>query len=92
MCPAPDCQSSGCVGHRFTEKHPKDCGINTNATIGASFLLTLVVYDLKGLNASVSRLVTIISPCEDPDNFICDGVCSEVRAAHARACLLCSEG
>lgn len=79
LCPPAGCFSRGCVGHRFTDKQPAACGLDTNAPIGTTFVLQFVVYDSRGLNDTVQRVVTIASPCEDPSNFICDGVCSEVR-------------
>ena len=53
------------------------CGIDTsNSTaIGTTFTLTFEVYDSSGLRASVSRAITVVTPCP-PDAELCsDGHC-----------------
>lgn len=83
MCPPAGCFSRGCMGQRFTEKQPAACGLDLNAPIGTTFVLQFVVYDSQGLNATTQRTLTIISPCDDPTDYICEGKCSKVGSCPA---------
>ena len=83
LCPPPGCQSNGCSGNHIGEKDIPACGVDTsNSTaIGSTFLVTFVVFDSSGLNASVSRAVTVVSPC-DPGYQLCsDGQCHSTDCA-----------
>ena len=53
MCPPSGCAASGCVGHRFADKQPLACGVDTaNADVGTTFTLNFAVYNTAGLEAS----------------------------------------
>ena len=76
MCPPPDCFASGCIGHRFIDKQPIACGVDTvNADIGTTYELSLVVYDSQGNSYTVNRVIDVISPCT-AGQFYCSGACS----------------
>jgi hypothetical protein len=77
LCPPSDCQSTGCAGHRLVEKDVLACGVDTsNATaIGTTYQLTFVVRDRGGLNASVYRIIEVISPCDEGSQLCSDGIC-----------------
>ena len=78
ICPPAACQSNGtCSGSYVGDKDIISCGIDTsNSTaIGTTFTLTFEVYDSSGLHASVSRAITVVTPCP-PDAELCsDGHC-----------------
>ncbi len=77
ICPPAGCLDTGCAGHRFFEKDLLACGIDTStADIGTLFQLDYVVYDSNGANATLTRLITVVTPCE-PGEFYCDGACSQ---------------
>ena len=78
MCPEADCFASGCVGQRFIDRQPVACGIDTQSAIGSTFNLDFVVYNADGLSASVSRAITVVSPCATGQFLCSDGTCSNV--------------
>lgn len=50
--------------------------MNTNAGVGSVFVIDFWVWDSKTppLNATTTRTVTIVNPCQDPDlPFQCEG-------------------
>jgi hypothetical protein len=62
------------------DKQPVACGVDTTSTsvaIGTTYTLTFVVYNTAGLQASVQRVVSVISPCKTSE-FFCNGTCSKV--------------
>ena len=70
--------ATGCIGSRVTDKQPIACGVDTvNADIGTVFTLTFAVHNSAGQGATVQRVVTVISPCDD-GQFFCGTSCSEV--------------
>lgn len=78
MCPPIGCEASGCVGHRFIDKQPLACGVDTvNGNVGDTFLLIFKVVNSAGLDAKVQRIITIASPCS-AGKFFCDGSCTNV--------------
>ena len=80
ICPPPDCYATGCVGHRLIDKQPIACGVDTaNADIGTTYELAFVVYDSKGNAYTVTRLISVVSPCS-ANQFFCSGSCSNVSA------------
>ena len=78
MCPPVGCEASGCVGQRIIDKQPLACGVDTvNGNVGDTFVLSFKVFNSAGLEASVQRIVTIISPCSS-GQFFCSGSCTNV--------------
>ena len=80
MCPPDGCFASGCVGQRVADKQPVACGVDTtwsSVAIGTTYTLNFVVYNTAGLQASVQRVVNVISPCTASE-FFCNGTCSKV--------------
>ena len=68
------------VGYRFVDQGIASCAVNTSAAIGTTFAVTFIVFDYSicSLNASVTRTISIIDPC-DTDQYLCsDGTCSDV--------------
>ncbi|KAG1675982.1 hypothetical protein FOA52_014226 [Chlamydomonas sp. UWO 241] len=49
--------------------------------VGTTYQLTFVVYDTEGLNATVSRAVTIVSCCPLDRPYLCSGSCEAVDCA-----------
>jgi hypothetical protein len=47
----------------------------THTQVGTTYLLTFVVYDKEGLNATVSRVVAIVSRCPLDHPYLCSGSC-----------------
>lgn len=80
LCPPPECRRLACLaGHFYAEKDITACGIDTvTAQIGTSFSLRLAVVDSQGEVAAAVRTVTVVTPCEDPGEVLCDGACSRV--------------
>lgn len=70
-CPPESCLAYGCPGHEFEVKGLQGCPLDVNATISSFFNLTFVVYDsaIPPNMAAVSRMVTIMSPCEEGMNY-----------------------
>lgn len=65
-CPPADCLARGCPGHELQKKGLLGCGVDTkNAPIGTTFSVTFVVFDSHrpAASASITRTVTVISPC-----------------------------
>lgn len=81
MCPQDNCFASGCVGQRFVDRQPVACGIDTSSSVGSTYNLNFVVYDTSGQSASVSRAITIVSPCSAGQYLCNDGTCSNVSNA-----------
>ena len=78
MCPLDGCFATGCVGQRVIDKQPAACGVDTvSADVGTTYTLTFVVYNTAGLQASVQRVVTVVSPCTS-SQYLCSGSCSNV--------------
>ena len=82
MCPPDTCLSTGgCIGSRVTDKQPVACGIDTvNADIGTTYTLCYVVYNSAGMEATVQRIITVVSPC-DSGQYLCGSTCSAVSPA-----------
>ncbi|KAG1675992.1 hypothetical protein FOA52_014236 [Chlamydomonas sp. UWO 241] len=79
LCPPTACwAASSCNGHRVFEKDASKCGLDTSAEVGTTYLLTFVVYDKEGLNATVSRAVTILSRCPMDRPYLCSGTCEAI--------------
>ena len=80
MCPSKEClaNSSNCQGQRLLDKQLIDCGFDsTTAGIDSSFSLDFYVYDSQGLLLTVSRTLTVVSPCST-GQFYCNGDCYNV--------------
>ena len=80
MCPSKKClaNSSNCQGQRLLDKQLIDCGFDsTTAGIDSSFSLDFYVYDSQGLLLTVSRTLTVVSPCST-GQFYCNGDCYNV--------------
>ena len=68
------------AGYKFTEQGISLCTVNTSKTVGTTFTLDFMVFDLSipSRNASVTRTIQIINPCNS-DQYLCDdGTCSSV--------------
>ena len=70
---------TGCIGSRVTDKQPIACSIDTiTADVGTTFTLVYKVYNSAGLEATVQRVISVISPC-DSGQYLCGDTCSSVR-------------
>ncbi|GAX81803.1 hypothetical protein CEUSTIGMA_g9231.t1 [Chlamydomonas eustigma] len=87
LCPPANCISSGCSGNYIGEKPVSACGVDTsNATaVGSTFLLTYLVYNSAGLNATVSRTVVVASPCPADKPNLCSGQCTALSCSSHNA-------
>ncbi|KAG1660944.1 hypothetical protein FOA52_005525, partial [Chlamydomonas sp. UWO 241] len=82
LCPPTNCMEAGsCNGHRTFQKDASSCGLDTSAKVGTTYLLDFVVYDKEGLNATISRVVTIVSRCPLDRPYLCSGSCEAVDCA-----------
>ena len=71
------------AGYLFTEQGITSCAVDTSATVGTTFAVTFMVFDysISSLNATVTRTISIIDPC-DTDQYLCsDGTCSNVECS-----------
>lgn len=68
------------AGYKFTEQGISLCAVNTSKPVGTTFLVTFIVFDLSvpSKNASVSRTIQIIDPCNSGEYLCSDGTCSSV--------------
>jgi hypothetical protein len=68
------------VGYRFVEQGITSCAVNTSAAVGTTFAVTFLVFDysIPSLNATVSRTISIIDPCDTGQYLCSDGTCSDV--------------
>ena len=84
MCPPDTCLATGgCIGSRVTDKQPVACGVDTvNANIGTTYTLRYVVYNSAGMEATVQRIITVVSPC-DSGQYLCGSTCSAVSTARS---------
>ncbi|KAK3287096.1 hypothetical protein CYMTET_5378, partial [Cymbomonas tetramitiformis] len=82
-CPPEDCLPFGCPGHEmWLQKGLRSC-LDTAADVGTVFELRFTVFDdnMPPRNATVARLITIVSPCAE-DEELCEGdVCSSSPCA-----------
>ena len=68
------------AGYKFTEQGISLCGVNTSQAVGTTYSVDFMVFDLSipSKNASVTRTIQIIDPC-NPGQYLCsDGTCSSV--------------
>ena len=68
------------AGYKFTEQGISLCGVNTSQAVGTTYSVNFMVFDLSipSKNASVTRTIQIIDPC-NPGQYLCsDGTCSSV--------------
>ncbi len=78
MCPPDGCLATGCIGSRVSDKQPVACGVDTTlADVGTTFTLRYVVYNSAGQEATVQRVISVISPCAT-GQFLCGEICSAV--------------
>ena len=81
------------AGYLFTELGITSCAVNTSATVGTTFAVTFTVFDysIPSLNASVTRTISIIDPCDTGEYLCSDGTCSDVecslRSVSALSCI-----
>ncbi|KAL0024407.1 hypothetical protein WJX79_011128 [Trebouxia sp. C0005] len=79
-CPPTACLGTACPGYRFVDQGISSCAVNTSATVGTTFAVTFMVFDysIPSLNATVSRTISIIDPCDTGQYLCSDGTCSDV--------------
>ena len=74
----------GCAGHTLALKGLRGCGVNiTRAAVGSTLAVRFMVFDdaSPARNASVSRTLTVVSPCTT-EQFLCaDDSCSNIACA-----------
>ena len=59
LCPPADCARSQCREH--VSKQPAACGVDTvNGDVGSTFTLRMVVFNSRGLNATVGELARVL--------------------------------
>ena len=93
VCPPAECVSSGlnCMGHELLTKGLRGCAVNTTSMqVGATAQVTFLVFDdsVPPTNATVTRTLTVLSPCA-PGEQLCDGdVCSAVSCALRQSLLV----
>ncbi len=68
------------AGYSYEEQGIKSCAVNTSATVGTIFTITFMVFDysISSLNASVTRTISIIDPCDTGEYLCSDGTCSTI--------------
>ncbi|GFR50777.1 hypothetical protein Agub_g13042 [Astrephomene gubernaculifera] len=77
LCPPDNCAKTQCRAHWADRKQPSECGIDTvNAAIGTTYSLKLGVYDSMGVNATVERIIKVVSPCSTGQSY-----CEETSAS-----------
>ena len=69
-CPPAACLDVGCPGHEFATKGLAGC-LDTFAAVGTVFRVPYVVLDsaVPPNMATAERLVTLVSPCEEEENY-----------------------
>lgn len=77
------CTCNHCLmhaGYLFTEQGIASCAVNTSAAVGTTFTVKFMVFDysISSLNASVTRTISIIDPCDSGEYLCSDGTCSTV--------------
>ncbi|KAK3270208.1 hypothetical protein CYMTET_21381 [Cymbomonas tetramitiformis] len=79
VCPPSSCIAVGCPGHEWAIKGLQGC-INTSAPVGTVFEVEWVVFDsgMLAQNASVTRLISIIQPCNLGETLCDDLTCSTI--------------
>ncbi len=80
-CPAASCLDRGCPAASFRTAGISMCDIDTvDAPIGTTYSVTFLVFDdgVPALTGSVTRLVTVVSPCAEGQHQCGDGVCYNV--------------
>ncbi|KAK3254009.1 hypothetical protein CYMTET_36763 [Cymbomonas tetramitiformis] len=86
-CPPADCLPFGCPGHEMRLQKGLTSCFDTSAEVGTVFELTFLVFDdnMPPRNATVARLLTIVSPCAEGEQLCEDDVCTttpcDVRAS-----------
>ena len=79
-CAPASCLNTGCPGYEFNALGTAACGVDGTAELGTIFLINFTVFDnsIPPLSATITRAVTIVSPCAD-DEFLCaDDACSAI--------------
>jgi len=68
------------AGYLFTQQGVASCAVNTSAAVGTTFAINFMVFDysISSLNASVTRTISIIDPCDTGEYLCSDGTCSTV--------------
>ena len=68
------------AGYLFTEQGIAACAVNTSAAVGTTFAVTFMVFDysIPSLNATVTRTISIIDPCDTGEYLCSDGTCSDI--------------
>ena len=68
------------AGYLFTQQGIASCAVNTSAAVGTTFAVNFMVFDysISSLNASVTRTISIIDPCDSGEYLCSDGTCSTV--------------
>ena len=77
------------AGYKFTEQGIQACAVNTSKVVGTTFNVNFMVFDLSipSKNASITRTVQIIDPCNSNEYLCSDGTCSTI-ACDTRSALL----
>ena len=68
------------AGYLFTQQGIASCAVNTSAAVGTTFAVKFMVFDysISSLNASVTRTISIIDPCDAGEYLCSDNTCSTV--------------
>jgi len=79
VCPPSTCMDQLCPGHEFNKKDVGLC-INTRRDVGTVITVDYVVYDsaMPPNIVTLTRSITIETPCEGGDYLCSDGTCSAV--------------
>lgn len=80
ICAPESCLDSGCPGYEFSSAGISPCGIDSSASIGTVYKVKFTVFDnsIPPLVSSVSRVITIGTPCNDGEELCDDDTCSSV--------------
>ena len=68
------------AGYKFIEQGISLCAVNTSKSVGTTYTVNFMVFDLSipSKNASVARTIQIIDPCNSDEYLCSDGTCSTV--------------
>lgn len=68
------------AGYEFSKQGIQSCKVDTAMPVGSLFEVTFVVFDyaVPSNKASISRTLTIVSPCEAGQHMCPDGQCSTI--------------
>lgn len=75
------CLPYGCPKYRFNDVGLQGCGIDSAAAaVGSMFQVNFSIFDnhVPPLFSSVSRIVTVVTPCGTGEELCDDGSCSDI--------------